>query len=417
MSDLLDDPLGALRGLVSALADGFRTADPSLLDLALGLLLIGAVISGLRIGLVTRATRLAGLALGLLALGATVPPLLAALDPPLLALRSALAVAGAALTIAVVTAAVGLVTAPLRGLLRLGPLSVVDRVAGAVASGVAAVLIAWLLLPAAAAIPGRVSTEVRGSVVLGAIDAALPPQPDVTRSLRTLFGLAGFPEPFLDLGPTPAPTTPPPDVATVADAGPDATTAGLATATWVHAVGCGRLQTGSGFAVDADLIVTNAHVVAGGRELTVEAADGAVVAAVVVAFDPGRDLALLSVPGHGLRPLPFADAAIGDLAVVVGHPGGVLDPRVAAARIDRRVLGVGRDIYGDDGAERDLLFLAAELRPGDSGAPVVGADGELLGVVFAISPDEPTVAYAVTADEVRELLALPRLPGDVGRCI
>lgn len=411
------DPVGLLRGFVDALADGLRSAEPSALDVVLGLLLVGAVVSGLRIGLVTRATRLAGLALGLLTIGLTVPPALAALDPPTLPLRAALAVAVAGATVVAVTALVGVVTAPLRALLRLGPLSVVDRAAGAVASGVAAVLIAWLLLPAAAAVPGRISAEVRGSVVLGAIDAALPPQPDVTRSLRALVGLARSPEPFLELAPTPAPTAPPPDVATVADAGPAATEAGLAGATWVHAVGCGRLQTGSGFAVDTELIVTNAHVVAGGRELTIEAADGSVATAVVVVFDPGRDLALLSVPGHGLRPLPLADAEVGDLAVVVGHPGGVLDPRVTAARVDRRVLGVGRDIYGEDGAERDLLFLAAELRPGDSGAPVVGAAGDLLGVVFAVSPDEPTVAYAVTSEEVREVLALPRVPGDPGDCI
>jgi hypothetical protein len=38
-------------------------------------------------------------------------------------------------------------------------------------------------------------------------------------------------------------------------------------------------------------------------------------------------------------------------------------------------------------------------------------------VVFAISPDEPSVAYAVTADEVTELLALPRAPGESGPCI
>ena len=313
------------------------------------------------------------------------------------------------------TAAVMAVTAPVRALLRLGPLSLVDRAAGAVASGIAAVLLAWLLLPAAAAVPGRVSTEVRVSAVLGAVDAALPPQPDVTRSLRALVGLAGFPEPFVDLAPTPAPDAPPPDAGELA--GGPAEAAGLAASTWVHSVGCGRLQTGSGFAIDDELIVTNAHVVAGGRELSIGGPAGDDLTAVVVAFDPGRDLALLSVPGHGLTPLLPATAAVGDLAVVVGHPAGALEPRVAPARVERRVLGLGRDIYGEDGAERDLLFLAAGLQRGDSGAPVVGADGSLLGVVFAVSPDEPSVAYAVTAGEVQELMALPRVPGDAGRCI
>ncbi len=411
MSSLTEDPVGLLRDLVTPLVD----ADLTRFDLVLLALLALTVLGGLRVGLVGRATRLAGIALGLLAVGVTVPGALALLDPGPLALRAALAVGVATATVLLVTAVVMTVTAPVRGLLRLGPLSLVDRAAGAVASGVAAVLIAWLLLPAAAAVPGRVSAEVRASAVLGAVDTALPPQPDVTRSLRALAGLAGFPEPFVDLAPTPAPTAPPPDAAELA--GGRAEAAGLAAATWVHAVGCGRLQTGSGFAVDDELIVTNAHVVAGGRELRIGGPGGTGLDAVVVAFDAGRDLALLSVPSHGLTPLQPTAAEVGDLAVVVGHPGGVVVPRIAPARIDRSVLGVGRDIYGDDGAERDLLFLSAELQRGDSGAPVVGADGGLLGVVFAVSHDEPSVAYAVTTGEVEELLALPRVPGDAGRCI
>jgi S1-C subfamily serine protease len=411
VSALTEDPVGLLRDLAAPLLG----ADLTGFDLLLLALLVLAVLSGLRAGLVGRATRLAGLALGLLAVGSTVPLALGAIDPPTLTLRAGLAAVVVGATVLAVSAAVAAITAPLRALLRLGPLSLIDRTAGAVASGVAAVLLAWLLIPAAAAVPGRVSAEVRTSAVLGAVDAALPPQPDVTRSLRALAGLAGFPEPFVDLAPTPAPVAPPPDPAELA--GSRAEAAGLSAATWVHAVGCGRLQSGSGFAIDPDHVVTNAHVVAGGRELSIGGPDGGELAAVVVVLDPGRDLALLSVPGHGLAPLTPAEARVGDLAVVVGHPGGSLVPRVAPARVERRVLGVGRDIYGDDGAERDLAFLAADLRRGDSGAPVVGADGTLLGVVFAISPDEPSVAYAVTADEVTELLALPRAPGESGPCI
>lgn len=406
-----DDPFGTARGVLADIA----AADLSRLDLILLGTILLIVVGGVRVGLVRRATRLAGIALGLLLVGMTVPAVLDLVDPASLAIRSAIAVATAGATVMVVTAVVVGVTAPVRAVLRLGPLSLVDRAAGGVASGVAAVLILWLLLPAAAAIPGRVSAEVRGSAVLGAVDAVLPPQPDVTRSLRALAGLAGFPDPFMALAPTPTPTGPPPDgVGTV---GARAESAGLASAVRILAIGCGRMQTGSGFALDGDLIVTNAHVIAGGRELSVRGADGIDRDAVAVAFDASRDLALLSVPGHGLAPLTPRSAEVGDLAVIVGHPGGSDTPRVATARVDRRVLGVGRDIYGDEGAERDLLFLSAELERGDSGAAVVGVDGGLLGVVFAVSPDREAVAYAVTADEVLELVDLPRTDGDAGRCI
>ena len=411
MSSLTEDPAGIARDLVTRLTP----IDPTGLDVVLLGLFAVIVVGGLRVGLVRRATRLAGLALGLAVVGRTVPAVLAAVDPASLGLRIGLATATAVATVMAVTLAVGAVTAPLRALLRLGPLSLVDRAAGAIASGVAAVLLVWLLIPAAAAVPGRVSAEVRSSSVLGAVDAALPAQPDVTRSLRALTGLAGTVEPFRDLAPTPTPPAPPPGAAEVA--GGRAEAAGLAAATWVHAVGCGRLQTGSGFAIAADLVVTNAHVVAGGREVTVADASGGRRDAEVVVFDPGRDLALLRVPDHGLTPLPPGDGTVGDVVAVVGHPGGSVVPRVAPARLDRAVLGVGRDIYGADGAERDLLFLAAGLQRGDSGAPVVGADGSLVGVVFAVSPDEPSVAYAVTAAEVMELLDLPRDADGPGRCI
>jgi S1-C subfamily serine protease len=108
---------------------------------------------------------------------------------------------------------------------------------------------------------------------------------------------------------------------------------------------------------------------------------------------------------------------VGDVVSVIGYPGGQVDPRVASARIDRAVTGVGRDIYGRDDTERALLFLAAELRSGDSGAAVVGVDGHVIGAVFAVSPDVRTVAYALAVEEIDALLAAPRQPGDAGRCI
>ena len=85
--------------------------------------------------------------------------------------------------------------------------------------------------------------------------------------------------------------------------------------------------------------------------------------------------------------------------------------------IDRWVTGVGRDIYGAGATERSLFFLAAELRTGDSGAPVIDVEGRAVGAVFAVSPDVPTAAYALSVDELEALLDAPRTPGDSGRCI
>jgi S1-C subfamily serine protease len=384
---------------------------------ALDLLLIAAMLvlalGGLRSGLLARAATWTGLAVGLALSGRSVPYVLDLAADAGLPARTFLATLTLSATVTIATVGLQAVTAPLRRLLTLGPLSIIDRVLGALASVVAFAVVLWLLIPSAAAVPGRISSEVRASSVLGAIDAATPPQPDIARTLRTLLGGERFPDVFASLAPTPEPSTPP----DAADLDPGVLAASIRATTAVRVAGCGRTYSGSGFAIDDEHVVTNAHVVAGAREVHLQTHDGRRVEGEVVAFDKDRDLALLRAPGHELIPLSLGRGSVGDIAAVIGYPGGQAEPRVMAARIDRAVTGVGRDIYGRDATERSLFFLAAALRSGDSGAAVVGSDGLVVGVVFAISPDVRTVAYALTVEEVVALLAAPRNPGDAGRCI
>jgi len=398
---------------VTGLLPGGALADVNALDLILVGTALAIALGGLRSGLLARLSSWAGFVGGLVLAGRTVPLALDLADSAGLPGRTFLAVLTLSVTVALTTLVVQLATAPLRKLLTLGPLSLLDRALGAVASVVALTLLLWLLIPTAAAIPGRVSAEVRSSVVLGAIDAAAPDQPDIARTLRTLFGGDRFPDVFASLAPTPEPSDPP-DVV-----GIDAATLEriVRATTGVRVVGCGRTFSGSGFAVDADHVITNAHVVAGGREIHLSTHDARRVAAEVIVFDKDRDLALLRAPGHGLLPLELGRGTVGDVVAVVGYPGGQVDPRVAAARIDRSVTGVGRDVYSRDATERSLLFLAARLRSGDSGAAVVSQEGRVVGAVFAVSPDVPTVAYAVATEEIEAVLAAPRQVGDAGRCI
>ena len=379
------------------------------------LLVTAAVLAvgGLRSGLLARMAAWAGFIGGLILAGRTVPFVLDLADGGGLPARTFLAVLTLTATVTVTTAALQALTAPLRRLLTLGPLSLLDRLLGAVASVVVFAMLAWLLIPTAAAIPGRISSEVRSSAILGAIDSAAPEQPDVARTLRNLFGGERFPDVFASLAPTPEPSDPP-DVVGI-DA--DLLERVIGATTGVRTVGCGRTYTGSGFAVDPDHIITNAHVVAGGREVHLSTHDGRRIAAEVVVFDKDRDLALLRAPGHDLATLELGRGTVGDVVAVIGYPGGQLEPRVAAARIDRAITGLGRDIYGRDATERALLFLAAELRSGDSGAAVVSQDGRAVGAVFAVSPDVRTVAYALTVEEIEIVLAAVRVPGEAGRCI
>lgn len=383
----------------------------------LDLVLLGvaaiAAFGGLRSGLLRRVASWAGLVVGLVLSGRTVPFVLAQAAALGLPARTFIAVLTLTMTVSLSSIGLQVVTAPLRRLLTLGPLSFLDRALGALASLTALATVLWLLIPTAAAIPGRVSAEVRASSVLGVIDAAAPARPDVARSLRTLLGGERFPDVFAGLAPTPEPSAPPEALGIAADVVARARSA----TSGVQVIGCGRAYSGSGFAVDASHVITNAHVVAGAREVWLNTHDGRRIAATVVVFDPARDLALLEAPGHGLTALTLAPADVGDLAAVIGYPGGQSEPRVAPARIDRWVTGVGRDIYGTGATERALYFLAAELRSGDSGAPVIDSEGRAVGAVFAVSPDVPTAAYALSVDELEELLDAPRIAGDSGRCI
>jgi S1-C subfamily serine protease len=185
----------------------------------------------------------------------------------------------------------------------------------------------------------------------------------------------------------------------------------------LSASGCGQRYEGSGFTVATDTVVTNAHVVAGADQVEVRRPDGHTLDGQVVVFDPDRDLAILRVPDLGQEPLPLASMAPGDEGVSIGYPAGQHAPRVAPIRVDERRTAVGRDIYGSSRSERTVLFLAGDLQRGDSGSPLLDVEGQVGGVVFAISPDEPTVAYALDLEELDEVLAMPADPGNSGRCI
>ena len=185
----------------------------------------------------------------------------------------------------------------------------------------------------------------------------------------------------------------------------------------VEGEACDQIQDGTGFAVTRDLVVTNAHVVAGERQTSVFLPDGERRAARVVRFDPRRDLALLQVPGLGLAPLALGHGATGMVGAVYGHPGG--GPlRPTPARIAEEIDARGTDIYRTTPTSRSVFVLASQLAPGDSGAPLVDPNGTVVGVAFAIDPATNTTAYALTDAELRPVLeAVPTHTAETGSCL
>jgi S1-C subfamily serine protease len=164
---------------------------------------------------------------------------------------------------------------------------------------------------------------------------------------------------------------------------------------------CNRSIEGSGFVYAPDHVLTNAHVVAGvtnGPTVTTPA--GGHFAATVVFYDPQVDIAVLYVPGLDLTPLKFDDQAqVGSSAVVAGYP---LDHNFTAepARVGPTQDAVGPDIYETGQVSRQIYEIRSDVRPGNSGGPLLSPAGEVYGVVFAAAVGVNDTGFALTASEV-----------------
>ena len=186
--------------------------------------------------------------------------------------------------------------------------------------------------------------------------------------------------------------------------------AAVASSVRVAAPACrGIVREGSGFGVgDGDLVVTIAHLMVGMEEPEVELADGRKLAAVTVAFDPANDLAVLRVPGAGLRPLPLSETAPDGTrgALLAWEEEGAPDP--TPFRIDRPVTVRTEPVGGGDRIERPSWLLAADTEVGDSGAALVAElDGRITAVGVAWGASRRGgggVAYATRSGAVERLL-------------
>ena len=156
-------------------------------------------------------------------------------------------------------------------------------------------------------------------------------------------------------------------------------------------------RTATGFVVAGGRVVTVAHAVGTGR-VRVRGADGIAHQATVLRRDGAMDLAVLLVPDLPAAPRTLAR---GGAHVLLRRDGRRVSARaVVRRRIDARVrTGDGRLV-----ARRPALELVAPIRAGDSGAPLIGADGRVAGIVFARSRDRAGIAYAVDAAALSRLL-------------
>ena len=173
--------------------------------------------------------------------------------------------------------------------------------------------------------------------------------------------------------------------------------------------GAGVAGEGSGVVFERRRIITNNHVVADGREVSVALASGERIPAKLVARDPRTDLAVLDVE-RDLPPAPFADELprIGSLAIAIGNPLG-FEGSVTAGIVS----GVDRAIPSG-GTTPELVNLIqtdAAISPGNSGGALVGADGKVVGINVAYIPPAASavaIGFAIPAptaiDVARQLV-------------
>ncbi len=376
-----------------------------MIDVLLLVLIVAYAASGFRQGIAVGALSLAGF-VGGAALAMWLAPVIGEYAP--VGVRRALLVLAVVLVLSWTGQLLGswLGGRIRKGVARAGARGV-DQVLGAVAGAAAVALVAWFVGDALrqTPVPG-LAKAVASSRVLSAIDRTVPPPlRSVASNFRSVLSDSAFPRVFEGVSPEEVTPVDPP-VASAVPVAVQRRVRGSVVKITGDAPACKRGQEGSGAVFAAQRVVTNAHVVAGVRNPTVQLAGGGRrYPALVVLFDPKVDLAVLAVPDLTAPALRLGTTLErGDDALVAGYPGN--GPYTATpARVRSVIKASGEDIYGRSGAVRQVYSLFTTVEQGNSGGPVVGADGALAGVVFAKSLDDPATGYALTLDEVRDELA------------
>ncbi|MDO8209232.1 MarP family serine protease [Conexibacter sp. CPCC 206217] len=345
-------------------------------------------------GFIVGALSLAGFAVGAL-VGARVGPLLLP-DGSHSPYAALFALAGALLVGGLLSSVLETVGARLRGVMRLPGLGLLDGALGALLTAALALGLVWVAGAVVLQTPGirDLRAQVQQSQVLRRLNAALPPSGPILNALARFDPLPQLHGPDADVAPPSRRVLRNPGVLAAAPS-----------VVRILGSACGLGVEGSGWVAGDDLVVTNAHVVAGQDDTIVQRrGSGPSLNASVVHFDARNDVAVLRVPGLDLPALALADdPASGTGGAILGYPlNGPFDARAARIGATRTVMS--DDAYGNGPVQRPLTTLRGVVRSGNSGGPVVDTGGRVLTTVFAATTSGRPGGYGVPNAIVRSAL-------------
>jgi S1-C subfamily serine protease len=273
------------------------------------------------------------------------------------------------------------------------PLRMLDSLGGLAAGAALGLAIVWVAGAVLLQLPGqtKLRAEVQQSTILQHLNTIAPP--------RTVLRAFARVDPFPQIA-GPAPPSVPPDTRVLSSA---AVVRARPSVVRITAIACGLGVEGSGWVARPHIVVTAAHVVAGGKGIAV---NGHRATALVV--DRKEDVAVLRVPGLAAAPLALVDPHAGDAIAILGYPeNGPFDARPGR-------IGSTADVLVQ-GQLREVTALSGVVRHGNSGGPAVNELGQVEATVFAARIGS-SGGYGVPASPVRAALARAKQPVSTGSC-
>jgi S1-C subfamily serine protease len=356
-------------------------------------LLVLAAIQGARVGILTQLFSITAFFGTLFLAGWIFPHILPIHDPNLLAFVNAIVVLLAAACAGVYGLSIG---EDIHWSFRIGKrtnrrnFKRAESWSGIVTGILACLVATWFVGVGFSRLPFEgFSNSVSDSKIIQKLTDNLPPVPAVFAEFDKQFNPNG--QPYVRTQPKPYPSFEYNATNFLA-----AETKASASVVRVTSFGCGGLVSGSGFVVAPNLIVTNAHVIAGVKRPIVKYGRSSYVG-VPIYFDANLDLTILRVQHLNAPSLLIANPAAdtNTTVAIVGYPGGNFTDIPGIIR-DNSVV-TSTNIYNEGSFNRTVYGIQATIADGSSGSPVVLPDGQVTGVIFSKSLAKSDYAYALSS--------------------